>query len=408
MRRYPLLTHFALTFARQIRFLALIGLGAVLVSCNGGSSGSTPNTDPVRITFTGVGAQGIFDPSLAEDPDTGRLWMSFSEVGNSTNSLWGVGLRLAFSDDGLNWQDAGPIAPFADVTVGPLTTTSPGEPAIPAGSPGTWQNETSTLVYDPNASAGERWKLLWHQVLWANNSIYFASYSWISLKAAATPEGLAAATPVKLFGGYLLKPDGEVTGAPAFAPIAGPPQIALHTKHADLATCVFGEPGAMAMGEGLYLALDCQLLGATVEPYATLFRCAAPGCVMTDSASWSYVTRMLAPSDAQAIDPAYKGLSATAFAEQAGTVYLIATPVAAAGDRYDGCRVYRFSDLASGSLERSGGLLVTVAQLAGIPGTHHGACAYHTDLVYGLLYSQLVTADAPTMFQVYQSHVQLP
>jgi hypothetical protein len=334
--------------------------------------------------------------------------MSYSEVGASANSSWGVGVRLAYSDDGRTWQDAGAIAPFTDVTVGPLTTTSPGEPAIPANTPGTWQNETSTLVYDPNAPAGERWKILWDQILWVNNSIYLASYSWIAMKAAATPEGLAAATPVKLFGGYLLKPDGETTGAPAFSPIAGPPQIQLHTKHPDLSTCVFGEPGAMATSAGLYLSFDCQLLGPTVEPYATLFRCAAPGCVMTDPASWSYLARVLAPSDAQAIDPAYKGLSATAFVEKAGSYYLIATPVDTAGDRYDGCRVYRFTNLANGTLERSGGSLVTVAQLAGIPDTHHGACAYHPDLAYGLLYSQLITADAPTIFQIYQSRVNVP
>jgi hypothetical protein len=334
--------------------------------------------------------------------------MSYSEVGNSTNSLWGVGIRLAWSDDGVTWQDAGAIAPFTDVTVGPLTVTSPGEPAIPADTPGTWQHETSTLVYDPNATAGERWKVLWHQILWENNSIYLASYSWIAMKAAATPEGLAAAAPVKLFGGYLLKPDGETTGGPAFSPIAGPPQVALHTKHADLATCVFGEPGAMATGAGLSLSFDCQVLGGpTVEPYAVLFRCAA-GCAITNPAEWTYVTRMLAPADAQAIDPAYKGLSATAFAEQSGGVYLIATPVAVSGDRYDGCRVYRFSDLASGTLERSGGALVTVAQLAGVPDTHHGACAYHPDLAYGLVYSQLVTADAPAIFQMFQSRVGIP
>jgi hypothetical protein len=385
-----------------------LALSTVLVACNSGSDSATPNTDPVRITFTGVGTQGIFDPSIAEDPDTGRLWMSYSEVGDSTNSVWGVGIRLARSDDGRTWQDAGAIAPFTDVTVGPLTVTSPGEPDIPVGSPGTWQNETSTLVYDPNAAPGERWKLLWDQILWVNNSIYLASYSWIAMKAAATPEGLAAATSVKLFGGYLLKTDGETAGAPAFPPIAGPPQISLHAKHADLSTCVFGEPGALATSAGLHVSLDCQSLGSTVTPYAVLFRCATPGCVMSDSASWTYVTRMLGPADAQAIDPAYKGLSATAFIEAAGSVYLIATPVAATGDRYDGCRVYRVTDLASGTLERSAGNLVTVAQVDGIPNTHHGACAYHANLGDGILYSQLILADAPTIFQLYASRVDIP
>jgi hypothetical protein len=323
------------------------------------------------------------------------------------NSSWGVGLRLAYSDDGRTWQDAGVLAPFTDVTLGSLTT-GPGEPPILANSPGTWQNETSTLIYDANAAAGERWKLLWHQVLWANNAIYFASYSWIAMKAAATPLELDTAPPVKLFGGYLLKSDGEISGLPAHPPIAGPPQIQLDTKHAELSTCVFGEPGLLATAAGLYLTMDCQLLGPTVTPYAVLFRCVTPGCVMTSSASWSYITRTLGPSDAQAIDPSYKGLSATAFAENAGNVYLIATPVATAGDRYDGCRVYRVTDLASGSLQRSAGALVTITQVDGIPGTHHGACAYHASLADGLLLSQLIPSATPAIFQLYASGVDVP
>jgi hypothetical protein len=401
------LMRFALGFLPTRRLLPL-AVSVVLTACGGGSGYSTPSLNPVRIAFPGVGAQGIFDPSVAEDPATGRLWMSYSEVGISANSSWGVGLRLAYSDDGSTWQDAGSLQQFTDVMVGPLTVTSPGEPAIPAGSPGTWQNETSTLFYDANAAPAERWKLLWHQVLWANNSIYFASYSWIAMKAAAAPQDLAVATPVKLFGGFLLKTDGETATAPAFAPIAGPPQIALNTLHADLSTCVFGEPGALVTGAGIYLSLDCQLLGPTVQPYATLFRCAQPGCAITSAPSWSYINRMLTPADAQTIDPKYKGLSATAFTEKAGSHYLIATPVDATGDRYDGCRVYRFADLASGTLERSVGTLVTVAQVTGLADTHHGACAYHADLMNGILYSQLNLADTPTIFQIYASRVDLP
>jgi hypothetical protein len=388
----------------------LIGLTA-LTACGGSNgNGSNPpalSNSPVRITFSGVGALGIFDPSISEDPATGRLWMSYSEVSVSANSSWGVGLRLAFSDDGQTWQDAGAIQPFTDVTVGPLTVTSP-EPAIPASSPGTWQNETSTLVYDANAAPAERWKLFWHQVLWANNNIYFASYSWVAMKAAATPLGLATAASVKLFSGYLVKSDGNTTTAPAFSPIGGPAQIALDTKHAELSNCVFAEPGLLSNSAGLHLALDCQYLGPTVQPYTTLLRCANPGCTTTASASWNYIGRITSPSDAQMIDAKYKGLSAPALTQKAGTYYLVTTPVDATGDRYDGCRVYRFTDLATGALQRSAGTLVTVQQVAGLAGSHHGACAYHERLQRGIVYSQLVAADAPTIFQMFQSGMDIP
>lgn len=147
---------------QRLVIVILCCVAVTLTACSKGGSGGSPiagtfAVTPVRISIAGVGSMGIFDPSLARDPATGRLWMSFSEVNASANSIWGVGLRLAYSDDaGLTWIDAGVIDPHRDVTVGPLTVTSPGEPAIPANSPGTWQSETSTLVYDPNAVVGER------------------------------------------------------------------------------------------------------------------------------------------------------------------------------------------------------------------------------------------------------------
>lgn len=238
--------------------------------------------------------------------------------------------------------------------------------------------------------------------------MYLASYSWIGMKAASTPQGLAAAPSVKLFGGFLLKSDGQNAGSPAFAPIAGAPQIALDTKHAELSNCVFGEPGMMATGSGLYLSFTCHLLGPSVQPYIVLFHCANP-CSIANAANWAYLGRLITPADAQAIDPKYSGLSAPSLFEKAGTTYLIATPVEPVGSdtRYDGCRVYRFTNLTTGQLERSAGQLVTVQRVDGIAGTHHGACGHHANHV-GIIYSQLVTAEPPQIFRLYQSWVDVP
>ena len=38
-----------------------------------------------KLTFTGVGSGGIFDPSVTKDPTTGKLWMSYSAVEPSYN-----------------------------------------------------------------------------------------------------------------------------------------------------------------------------------------------------------------------------------------------------------------------------------------------------------------------------------
>ena len=153
--------------------------------------------------------------------------MSFSAVDTSAHSKWGVGLHLAYSDDGETWRDAGVIQKFADVVVGPIATSAPESP-IDENAKGTWQNETSTLVYDRAAPAAQRWKLLWHQALWANDTPHYASYSWIAMKAADAPENLAQAPAVKLFSGYLAKRDGYLDGPPTYAPIPGAAAIELN------------------------------------------------------------------------------------------------------------------------------------------------------------------------------------
>ena len=398
---------------RRVAVAALVLMTAACGSGGGNGGGPTPpSSTPIRVTFPGVGALGIFDPAVTQDT-TGRMWMSYSAVDSSANSIWGVGIRLGYTDDaGTVWNDAGSIHAFRDVTVRPgISVTSP-EPAITQNSPGIWQSETSTVVYDPHASVpvGERWKMLWFQALVINNSAYFASYSWIALKTANTAAGLAAAPATKLFGGYLIKNDATSltnTGAP----IAGAPAIALNliNNNPELASCVFGEPSLLATSDALYLALDCNSLGNPLLPYIVMFRCASP-CTMTNIASWSYLGRVTTPADATAINSSYKSLGAPALTTQGGRYYLITTPVVTSGDRYDGCRVYEFSNLATGTLARdqSGNLLPPVAQVTGLSGTHHGACAYHAALPNGILHSQLETTNPPQIFRIYQSRVGIP
>jgi len=106
-----------------------------------------------------------------------------------------VSTCLAYSDDnGTTWTESSSgsiINNYADVT---LPSASPND--------GTWVNEVSQLIYDPNAVAAESWKILWHHYLIIHDVRHF-EHGWIAMKAAATPEGLATATEIKLFGGYL-------------------------------------------------------------------------------------------------------------------------------------------------------------------------------------------------------------
>lgn len=364
------------------------------------------STSP-RPLLVGAGARGVFDPSVAEDPETRRLWMSFSSFDASLHSQSGVNLRLASSDDGETWRDAGIVQRFTDVVVGPLAETADVEGYVEEGSRGTWQNGTSTLVYDAHAPRDQRWKLFWQQALWVNDVPRYASYSWIALKMADAPENLANATPIKLFTGYMSRTTGESAEAPAFSPIAGPPAIQLDKKDAQLGACMFGQPAALSAPDGLYLALDCAWLGTRALLHTVLLRCTYPGCVPTDAATWRAIGRLTEPRDGPQLNEQYLGFGGTSLVENGGRYYLIATPIAAEANRYDGCNVYRFEDLAYARLERKRGKLVVAETVHGIPGTYHGACAAHSRLP-GILLSQIVSTAAPRVMQIRATDVKLP
>ncbi|HHJ17284.1 MAG TPA: exo-alpha-sialidase [Gammaproteobacteria bacterium] len=410
-------------------FFAGLFMAFFLAACGGGGGSSavvSPAPVPERVTFSGAGDLGIFDPSLARDPGTGRLWMSYSSVETSiyyaSSLYWAVSIRLAFSDDnGVNWQDAGVVvAPRTELLVGPMTEAHP-TADIPAGSQGIWQSETSSLVYDPSAPVAERWKLIWHQYINANLTSFFADYGWIAMKMAATPAGLAAATPVKLFGGAGLQPDNVITGSPVFSPIGGAPAIQLNTdltqslggaNLSDLDWCIFAEPGLHATSSAVYMAIYCAdastvpATGAVTE-YVVHFRCGSP-CNMTSAASWEYLGRLLTPADAQAATGDHH-FQAPALVEKNGKTYLAVTPVnTTSGERYDGCRVYEFSDINSVQLLRNNGILAEVARIDGDAGSHNGACGAYSGLDGGVLYSQFGTAGTADAFKIYKSQVSLP
>jgi hypothetical protein len=385
----------------------LLGLLAIATSVFAHGGDNAVDRAPQLVLADG-GSRGVFDPSVTADTETGRLWMSYSAFDVSRHSRWGVGLGIAYSDDGETWRNVGAVQAFVDVAVGPLGSTEAGESAVDAESRGTWQNETSTLVFDDDAPREQRWKLFWHQSLWVNDVPRYPSYSWIALKMADAPENLARAAPIKLFTGYMARPAAESDGAPAFSPLPQPPAIQLEKKDPQLGACVFGQPAAIAARDGLYLALDCAWLGSRPGLHTVLLRCAYPGCNVTDAASWTVIGRLIEPRDGPWLDEQYKGFGGTALVEKDGGYYLIATPMTSKGDRYDGCNVYRFKDLAQGQLERTRRSKLVIAQtVRGLPDTHHGACAAHARLKGGILLSQIVSTAAPRIMQIRRSGVEL-
>lgn len=401
-------------------------LFVIFLSACGGNSGNTsaPATPaaPEKLTFSGIGNLGIFDPSITLDSNSGRLWMSYSSINSSPNYsssvYWAVSTRLAYSDDdGISWQDAGVVvSPTIERTdFGPDTSASIN---IPASSEGIWQSEMSSLVYDshPSTPVDERWKLIWVQYLHAKNVSYFADYSWIAMKMASTPTGLAAATTVKLFGGAGLKANNTNTGAPIYSPVAGAPAILLNggitntvgPAVSELNLCIYAEPGLHATASAIYMAIYCaDAVTSPVTEYIVSFRCNSP-CDMANAASWTYLGRTLSPTDAQAAtgDHHYQ---APAWAEKDGKTYLIVTTVnTTSASRYNGCRVYEFTDIDNNQLRRNGGQLVEVGRVTGNANTHHGACSAYKNLSGGILLSQFGTLGTADTFTIYKSQVNLP
>jgi hypothetical protein len=371
-------------------FVATLFLGA----CSGGS----PISPGTQITFPNDGAHGIFDPSIARDPATGKLWMSYSSVDPSATwpaNVNVVATHLAYSDDnGNTWtvsSSGAIINNYADVT---LPSVSPND--------GTWVNEVSQLIYDPNAVPGEEWKILWHHYLNIHNVRHF-EHGWIAMKAASTPEGLAAATEIKLFGGYLYDSANDTAGGTTKSPVGGAPQIQLDTVNSALDTCVFSEPGMYSSGSALYMSLLCVKIPGP-EHLIALFKCTG-SC--TTGGGWSYLGTALNNADAASFG--YDtGFSASGIFASGGNVYLVATPVQTIGapwaDYYSGCRIFRFANIDTALLQKTGSVPTLIGSVNGAAGSFNGACAYHASSnMSGMLYSELNTSTFT--FQIFKSHI---
>jgi len=88
-----------------------------------------------------------------------------------------------------------------------------------------------------------------------------------------------------------------------------------------------------------------------------------------------------------------------------GATYLWVSPVSDSPfpDSYHGCRAYRFTNLADGSLQtNAGGRPTPVLALDGLPKSFNGACALHAAADDRSFYSQLMTSS-PEKFQVFRA-----
>jgi hypothetical protein len=354
----------------------------ILISCDSDSTDQNLS-EPKQITFPGVGDHGIFDPSLAKDPAESRIWMSYSEVDQSPGSLANkaINTRLAYSDNfGADWNDSGTIVnQSSDIAL----------PFAPPNDIGTWEYEVSSICYDPEALAAERWKLMFHRYLCMNGSRLF-QHGWIGMKTASAPDGTWS-NERKLFVGSLYDPsDDSIIGAPEVD--------SLNTLHAELSSCLaFSEPGLLATDDALY----CAMLGAegsSTNGRIILLKYAHP------VGPWEYLrTLILNSTDGPSLG--YDGFSAPSMFRKGNKYYLMATPQIA--DKYLGTFVFEITDLDTATLKRDGGVLVVEKRIFGRAGSHNGAAGYIPEAnACGIIYSDVMPA-APLDFRIYASFINL-
>ena len=335
--------------------LALCGV----LGCGGsGATDPTPAPTPGSTAPTcmaGTGAfprpldlpnpepNGVFDPNLARDPGSGRLWMSWSGVTGPAGSGL-VSTHLSYSDDdGTTWCDAGVVNPAAPVP----PEEQPPRLAMPEGH---WSHEVSALAHDPGAPEEARWRLVWHRYIHIADGDPSTDdrrfeHGWIAQRTAATPEGLLAAPEVKLFSALAYHATPEVEAYNDAQPGGVPLWRLDRDADSDLASClVFTEPGLIASGGQLYVAVFCYR--SPGEQDIVLVR------LDHATGQWAYAGTLLTTPDATAINPALVGFNGADLIRVGGTHRLLVSP--ASGAAYLGCIEYEV-DLDAGTLRDSDG-----------------------------------------------------
>ncbi len=290
---------------------------------------------PEFIELAPVGDNGSYDPTLAGDPNTGRVWMVFSRVLGRGGSGQ-VSTHLSYSDDGgITWCYLEEINPSEKVALSDL----PEEFATAVSAH--WSHEVPSIAYFPEAPVDQRWRMTWHRYLHVDTGIagsdnrQFAN-GWIATRTASDPSLLALATEEKLFSavGYYKTPETEAYNDE----IGGKPQVLLHQLHPNLAgAIVFTETGMQAYEGNLYVSL---VLGSPSAGNSVIL------IKLDQNQTWSYVNTLLTPTDAANINGQWTNFSATDLFVQNGQGYMLVSPAA---DLYEGVLLFKI-DLETGIL----------------------------------------------------------
>lgn len=376
-----------------------------------GNAVSRPVTIGRRITFENLDVtRGLHAPSIARDPDSDRLWMTYSEVDTSISELPRISTRLAFSDnEGMDWQDAGVVINPSTIETSPPSFFKPPELAITL--PATWWHDVSNLAYNPHAPADQRWMLVWHRYLYVYDANpdtedrHFA-FGWIATKSSATPEGLVYATEEKLFAGSAY--DFHTIATDYNDAIAGGTPIRLNTLDGKLSSClVFTEPSLLSLADGMYISLDC-FPSPEDNQYSvrTILLKRAH-----NSLNWTFSGTLLEAEDAKKIIGIESYFNASELVERNGRHYLITTLSVSQSLGQRSCLAFEFEDINTAMLkdpDNNGLSLYDVSfYAAGTENSNNGGCTYHANTSHErIIYGEML--EHTPQFRIYSAPVSFP
>lgn len=391
---------------------SLLGVLCLAAGCTAPHSGGTPDggtcaspktqgmgTAISIVNDPGGATLGYGDPSLLYPAGAATGYMTYTPVGVGVAST-----RIARSSDhGATWTYVGDVNQATPLAI----TTSDQTVCGATACSGLWVHETSTLVDDPtDPDPARRYKVFAHSYFIdaANHNNHYAIGSidmWTT--AAVTPA--ASWQETRLLGWQSSSPRSStgvstvVTTDPALSPLFG--------------HCLFlDEPGALVHGGEIDLVVGCVGLDATSTPIVDILMIRS-----TDHGlSWTPVGKVLDPGALGSPGSPGHRVSAGDLFDAGGKTWLLATGNGSVSffgttrNGYDGCRLFAFSDLATGTLGGCGGALVPTLAFADAQGRESGSCTYAPG-ASAAGFMDLVAAgtlSASPHFEIHATGVTLP
>jgi len=328
-----------------------------------------------------VNTNGIYDPSVEYNEDGSVGWMTYSSIDAPKYIRTNLAKTL---DHGKTWTFVKTINSSVDDTVRLNNKVIDGS----------WWNEVSTLVHDPD-DPGKEWKLFWHKYFakhdpgaGAGNRVL--QYGWVAYKYSSNPAGKWS-EEIPLFGAgpFPLKPHKT--------------RINLSQLHPDLKDLfVYTEPGSIYKDGVLYLSLQGHKF-VNKQNIARIILIAS----YDHGKTWRYMGTLLKNEDAQRFGAYY--FSGSSLVEENGRIFLFASPQdpgrTMAESSTKGVVVFELEDIRKGKLKKdNNGNLVSVKWIKTTTNLKGGQSDYDEQNSYGgIIMPQLNFTAFPEAFQIFNT-----